>query len=134
PLIKPDKFQDFDIVYLVNDIDIFLDNPNWIDVFGERFILQMPDNMVIGQQENQSISFSYLMLFKDGNRIDQTLFPLEKFTTDYKHDSLTLLLLDKDGLFLNLPISSDSDYHITKPSQKLFTDCCNEFWWVCTNV
>jgi hypothetical protein len=33
-----------------------------------------------------------------------------------------------------MPPSNDMDYHVEKPTEKMFTDCCNEFWWVSTNV
>ena len=74
------------------------------------------------------------MLFKDGSRIDLTLFPVDKLKREYKNDSLTVLLLDKDNLFPNLPPPNDKDYLIIKPTEKEFSDCCNEFWWVCTYV
>ncbi|HEY4876989.1 MAG TPA: aminoglycoside 6-adenylyltransferase, partial [Puia sp.] len=79
-------------------------------------------------------SFAYLMLFKDGNRIDLTLFPKNKLQSEFTIDSLTVLLLDKDNLLPNLPPSNDKDYLIKQPTEKEFTDCCNEFWWVCTYV
>ena len=28
----------------------------------------------------------------------------------------------------------DRDYHVKRPNEKLFLDCCNEFWWVMTYV
>jgi aminoglycoside 6-adenylyltransferase len=74
------------------------------------------------------------MLFKDGNRIDLTIFPVEKLKTEFRQDSLTVLLLDKDHLFEKLPPPSDKDYLIKRPSEKEFRDCCNEFWWVSTYV
>ncbi|MEP7143523.1 MAG: aminoglycoside 6-adenylyltransferase [Ferruginibacter sp.] len=132
--IKPDLFQDFDIVYIVNEINTFINDHTWIDIFGERLMLQMPGDMAFGEEKNSNISFRYLMLFKDHNRIDLTLFPLDKFENEFEHDSLAILLWDKDNLFPNLPASSDIDYHIKRPTQKMFADCCNEFWWVCTNV
>lgn len=134
PDIKPDIFQDFDIVYIVKDIDSFLSDHSWTDVFGKRIIMQMPEEMTIGNNDPERISFSYLMLFEDGNRIDLTLFPAEFYPGNMKQDSLTKVLLNKDkenGL-TDLPESNDSDYHIKKPSKKMFSDCCNEFRWVST--
>ncbi|MFN2439646.1 MAG: aminoglycoside 6-adenylyltransferase, partial [Chitinophagaceae bacterium] len=32
------------------------------------------------------------------------------------------------------PYPSDTDYWIKRPTEKEFMDCCNEFWWVSTNV
>jgi aminoglycoside 6-adenylyltransferase len=133
PKAEADNLQDFDIVCVVTEIDTFLSDHNWIDIFGERLLMQMPDEMTFGG-ENKKSSFSYLMLFKDGNRIDLTLFPVEKLESEFIRDSLTLLLVDKDNLFSNLPASGDKDYLINRPTEKEFSDCCNEFWWVSTYV
>lgn len=135
PNSRKDNFQDFDIVCIVSRLESFLADHSWIDVFGERIILQMPDTMAIGDEiEKDKVSFGYLMLFKDTNRIDLTLFPIDKLQTDFRTDSLTKVLLDKDGLFSHLPEPGIKDYLIKQPAQKEFTDCCNEFWWVSTYV
>ena len=131
--IAPDRFQDFDVVYIVNEIKSFISDHNWIKIFGDILIMQPPDEMIIDNEKKRSL-FSYLMFFKDGNRIDLTLFPVDKLESEYKNDSLTFLLLDKDNLFPNLPPPNDKDYLIIKPTEKEFADCCNEFWWVCTYV
>ncbi|HYK47878.1 MAG TPA: aminoglycoside 6-adenylyltransferase [Parafilimonas sp.] len=127
-----DILQDFDVTYVVSQIDSFLRDHSWIDVFGERLIVQMPEEMTIGEKDKYS--FHYLMLFKDGVRIDLTLLPLSAFETGYKHDSLTILLLDKDAFFEKLPPETRADYYIKRPTEKEFNDCCNEFWWVSTYV
>jgi aminoglycoside 6-adenylyltransferase len=41
---RRDCFQDYDIVFVVKDIRPFTRDHSWIDVFGERMILQMPDD------------------------------------------------------------------------------------------
>jgi aminoglycoside 6-adenylyltransferase len=79
-------------------------------------------------------SFGYLMLFKDGNRIDLTLFPLDKLKDEFWPGSLSIVLLDKDKLFSSMPPATDSDYIIKRPNEKEFLDCCNEFWWVSTYI
>jgi aminoglycoside 6-adenylyltransferase len=132
PNAAKDIFQDFDIIYIVTQFNTFLKDNNWIDVFGERRILQLPDEMTIGDKDNHS--YRYLMLFKDGNRIDLTLFPKDKLKNEFKRESLSTLLLDKDRLFGQLPLPNDTDYSIRRPTEKEFTDCCNEFWWVSTYV
>jgi aminoglycoside 6-adenylyltransferase len=134
PQIEKDIFCDYDILFMVHTIQSFLANHSWIDIFGERLILQMPDDMAIPANENHDgLRFSYLMLFKDGSRIDLTLFPLEEIVK-YKPDSLTVVLSNKDNLFNHLPAPSEAGYLIQKPTQKEFSDCCNEFWWVITYV
>jgi aminoglycoside 6-adenylyltransferase len=136
PNIKPDQLQDFDIVFLVDNLESFTMDNSWITIFGEQIIFQLPDEMTFGNEDcnREKISFAYLMLFKDGNRIDLTLFPIQKFQSDFKPDSLTILWLDKDHLFTSLPNPSDKDHHIQKPAEKDFADTCNEFWWVSTYV
>ncbi len=42
PKAKKDSFQDYDIVYIVREINSFVSDHSWIDVFGDRIILQMP--------------------------------------------------------------------------------------------
>lgn len=93
----------------------------------------MPDEMNLVKSQSQS-SFAYLILLKDSVRIDLTLISIEKIKSGYKLESATKVLLDKDNLFSNLPVSNDSDFIIQKPDQKEFSDCCNEFWWVSTYV
>lgn len=136
PNAKRDVFQDYDIVYFVQQLGTFTENHDWIDVFGERVILQLPDEMNLPGYENDSekVVFAYLMLFKDGNRIDLTLFPLDKLETHYVFDSLSIMLLDKDSIFGEIPTASEADYLIRKPTEKEFRDVCNEFWWVSTYV
>ena len=134
--LKPDPLQDFDIIYLVNDLESFISDHHWISIFGEKLVWQLPDEMQSGEEDtgHQSISFSYLMLFKDGNRIDLTLFPRNRFDTDFKTDSLTRVWLDKDSLFSDLPEPDEKDYLIKRPTERQFRNVCNEFWWVCTYV
>jgi aminoglycoside 6-adenylyltransferase len=134
PNALKDKYQDYDILFLVKDLESFIRNPGWIDVFGERIILQMPDAMNIENEDKKRSSFAWLMLFTDGNRIDLTLFPIERLSTDFRPDSLTRIIADKDNLLSHLPPSTDRDYLIRKPNEKEFSDCCNEFWWVSTYV
>jgi aminoglycoside 6-adenylyltransferase len=128
PNARRDAFQDYDIVYLVSDVASFTMDHSWVDCFGERMIMQMPETMQDPPPENSGC-FAYLMQFADGNRIDLTLFPIAMLA-EMEDDSLSLLLLDKDGLLPPLPPPSESGYLPTPPSAKAFADCCNEFWWV----
>ena len=132
--IQPDKYQDFDLVFLVNHFHDFVSDRDWIEVFGEKLIRQLPDEMDLGYPEDKkNPAFHYLTLLKDGNRIDLTVLPSDR-PDRYHFDSLTLVWLDKDNLFSGMPAPDDSDFIIKKPSQKQFTDTCNEFWWVSTYV
>ena len=76
PNVKRDCFQDYDIMYVVNDIQSFTSNHNWIHRFGEIMIVQMPEEMLLVPPDEDG-KFPYLMQFMDGNRIDLTLVPVE---------------------------------------------------------
>lgn len=131
--VPKDFLQDYDVVFIVTELESFLSDGTWVDVFGERIIMQMPDAMAMFSPEPRG-RFAYLMLFVDGNRIDLTLIPLGQAEDYAKEDSLTVLLLDKDNRMPSLPPPTDKDYWIKPPSEEFFSDCCNEFWWVSTYV
>jgi aminoglycoside 6-adenylyltransferase len=127
-----DFFQDYDIVYIVTDVASLKQEPDWIRCFGELMILQLPDDM--GEPTlTKHYDYAYLMQFLDGNRIDLTLYPAAKLDK-LEEDSLSIILLDKDGIIPPFPPSNDSGYLPRPPTPKQFAECCNEFWWVSTYV
>jgi aminoglycoside 6-adenylyltransferase len=132
PNAPSDIFQDFDIVYVVSNLDSLKSDPAWINSFGERMIMQFPDDMN-DPPPGDWPSYAYLMQFADGNRIDLTLFPNDKLD-ELEKDSLSVLLVDKDGIIESFPPPSERDYLPKPPTDKAFADCCNEFWWVSTYV
>ena len=129
PAARRDIFQDYDIVYIVTEVAPFKNDPAWTDRFGEMMILQLPDAMQDPPPAPESVGFTYLMQFADGNRIDLNLFPLDRLA-GLGEDSQSILLLDKDGVIKPFPPASDADYLPKPPSARAFFDCCNEFWWV----
>ncbi len=132
PNAPRDIFQDFDIVYIVSDVSSFKDDKGWVKRFGEMMIMQMPEDMQDPPPSNDG-SFVYLMQFTDGNRIDLGISPVSQLNETHR-DSLSVLLLDKGGMIEPFPPASESDYLPKPPTAKLFSDCCNEFWWVSTYV
>ncbi len=136
PNIEKDIYQDYDIVYVVTETKSFLDNKDWISVFGDIAIVQEPDSNDLGWGINADFnrSYTWLILFKDGNRIDLNIQIKEVMFEKYVRDSLTIPLLDKDHCLPQIPASNDSDYHIKKPTQQQYKGCCNEFWWCLNNV
>jgi aminoglycoside 6-adenylyltransferase len=133
--ISPDELQDFDITYIVDQMDSFLSDHDWTSIFGGKLIWQMPDEMAfLNGGEKASNSFHYLMLFNDGNRIDLNLFPREKMESDFIPDSLTVVWLDKDNLLKHIEPPSDRDYHVKRPTEEEFREASNEFWWVANYI
>lgn len=126
PNITPDAFQDYDITFFVTDMQSFLSSDQWLDLFGERLIMQKPEDMELFPAVEQG--FSYLMLFSDDVKIDLTLLPLALIDEYLTWDKLVKLLLDKDHRVAKLPVPTDEDYHLQRPTARMFDDCCNEFW------
>ena len=119
-----DEFQDYDVVYILEDLDNLTSDLSWLDQFGTRIIEQ---HNVLGNRR------LYLMLFEDGNRIDLTLCPTEYIQEWVDSEAGFTVLEDKKGLFA--PYSPSSQRYWTSPaSQTDFEKACNEFWWVSAYV
>ena len=136
PNAPKDRYQDFDVVYFATDIKPFVEDTRWLDVFGERVIMQTPDDWNIFlpyDDPNRGKHFGFLMQFMDGNRIDLTVAQLS-LIPELTADSETIVLLDKDHLLSGVPEASDRDYWAKKPDANHFYGTCNEFLWVSTYV
>ncbi|NEU25898.1 aminoglycoside 6-adenylyltransferase [Paenibacillus polymyxa] len=113
-------------------MDSFIQERGWIRHFGELIIMQTPDEHTKLTSTSRD-RFAFLMLFTDGNRIDLTLCPTENIA-NWHRDSLSVLLLDKDGLVKPFPSPILQDYETVPPTAQTYADACNEFWWVSTYV
>ena len=115
-----DEFQDYDIVYVVDDLDNLTNDLSWLDQFGKRVIEQ---EVTLGHRR------LYLMLFEDGNRIDLTLCPKQQIQEWVDTEANYTVLKDDKGLFESYP-PSPMRYWTNPASQTDFEKACNEFWWV----
>ena len=143
PNAPRDIFQDYDIVYVVEETASFRAQPGWVDVFGERLVMQTPDEMdhAAGQPTDLARCYGYLMQFADGNRIDLRLMTLPRALEECQSDSQTIVLLDKDGILPPLPppgdgrswiwlsLRQDPLLHLQKPYGSLLsqTDHCDAY-------
>ena len=119
-----DEFQDYDVVYDVDDLDILTSDLSWLEQFGKRIIEQ---EVGLGQRR------LYLMLFEDGNRIDLTLCPKQQIQEWVDSEAGFTVLEDPEHLFE--PYSPNIERYWTNPaSQTDFEKACNEFWWVSAYV
>ena len=124
PKAPKDEFQDYDVVYIVEDLDGLMADLSWLDQFGNRLIEQ---HNILGNRR------LYLMLFEDGNRIDLTLCPKEHMKEWVDSEAGYTVLIDEKGLFES--DSPSSDRFLTSPPNKMdFEKTCNEFWWVSAYV
>ena len=119
-----DEFQDYDVVYVVDDLDNLTRDLAWLDRFGKRLIEQY--NVL----EHRRL---YLMLFEDGNRIDLTLCPKEHIKEWVDSEADFTVLNDPQGLFV--PYAPTPKRYWTAPASATdFDKSCNEFWWVSAYV
>jgi len=124
PKAPKDEFQDYDVVYVVDDLDTLTSNLAWLDQFGNRLIEQYN---VLGHRR------LYLMLFEDGNRIDLTLCPKDHIQEWVDGEADYTVLKDEKGLFESYT-TSPQRYWTSPASQIDFEKVCNEFWWVSAYV
>ena len=120
PQASKDEFQDYDVVYIVDDLEELISDLSWLDQFGKRIIEQ---EVTLGHRR------LYLMLFEDGNRIDLTLCPKEYIQEWVDSEAGFKVLKDDNGLFEAYQPNLKR-YWTTLPTQEEFVAACNEFWWV----
>lgn len=130
--IPKDNLQDYDITFFVIDMGEFLKSDDWLSVFGNRLMMQKPEDMELFPPEEKG--FSYIMLFDDGVKIDLTLLPVSMLEEYLTRDKLVKIMLDKDNMIKTEIVPTDEDYYIKCPTERKFDDCCNEFWNVATYV
>ena len=119
-----DEFQDYDVVYIVEDLEDLISDLSWLDQFGMRLIEQ---HNVLGHRR------LYLMLFEDGNRIDLTLCPKGHMQEWVDSESKFEVIKDEKGLFEAYQPNAKR-YWTAPPSEEEFAASCNEFWWVSAYV
>ena len=136
PYVDKDKYQDYDIVFVVTETESFIADKDWINAFGEIAIVQEPDSNDLdwGIDHDFSKSYAWLMLFTDGNRIDLSIKVKTTALDNYLSDTLTTPLLDKDNSLPEIPAASDKGYWLKSPTKEKYRSCCNEFWWCLNNV
>lgn len=119
-----DEFQDYDVVYVVENLDELITDLSWLDQFGKRIIEQ---EVGLGQRR------LCLMLFEDGNRIDLTLCPKDYIQEWIDSEAGFTVLEDLEHLFE--PYSPNIErYWTNSATEKDFEKVCNEFWWVSAYV
>lgn len=119
-----DEFQDYDVVYIVENLEDLISDLSWLDQFGMRLIEQQN---VLGHRR------LYLMLFEDGNRIDLTLCPKEYIQEWVDSEANFEVIKDDKGLFESY-LPSPKRYWTCQATEEEFAASCNEFWWVSTYV
>ena len=124
PKAPKDEFQDYDVVYIVDDFDNLTSDLSWLNQFGKRIIEQ---KVSLGNRR------LYLMLFEDGNRIDLTLCPKEHIQEWVDSEAGFTVLEDPENLFEPY-FPNSGRFWIHPTTETDFEKACNEFWWVSAYV
>ena len=124
PKAPKDEFQDYDVVYIVDDFDNLTSALSWLNQFGK---------LIIEQEVSLGNRRLYLMLFEDGNRIDLSLCPKEYIQEWVDSEAGFTVLEDEKGLFESYS-PSPKRYWTNPASETDFEKACNEFWWVSSYV
>ncbi|WP_173277432.1 aminoglycoside 6-adenylyltransferase [Streptococcus sp. 53] len=122
--VSKDEFQDYDVVYVIENLDELITDLSWLDQFGKR---------VIEQEVALDHRRLNLMLFEDGNRIDLTLCPKEHMKEWVDSESKFIVLEDEKSLFESY-YPSPKRFWIHPATETDFKNSCNEFWWVSAYV
>ena len=124
PRAPKDEFQDYDVVYIVDDLEDLISDLSWLDQYGNRLI----------EQHNRLGHRSlYLMLLEDGNRVDLTLCSKEYIQEWVDSEANFEVIKDDKGLFEAYQPNSKR-YWTAPPTEEEFGASCNEFWWVSAYV
>ena len=122
--VQKDEFQDYDVVYIVDDLTNLTIDLSWLDQFGKRIIEQ---EVTLGHRR------LYLMLFEDGNRIDLTLCTKDHINEWVDSEAGFTVLVDEKGLFESYS-PSPQRFWTSPASETDFEKSYNEFWWVSAYV
>lgn len=124
PRAPKDEFQDYDVVYIVDDLEDLISDLSWLDQFGKRIIEQ---EVTLGHRR------LYLMLFEDGNRIDLTLCPKEHIQ-EWVDSEANFEVIKDDKCLFEAYQPNLKRYWTAPPTEEEFAASCNEFWWVSAYV
>lgn len=128
PNVVPDPFQDYDIASFVTDVAPFRNAGYVLPRFGEAIVVEQP---LIGPwppDDADGSYHNYNIQLTDGNRIDLSFYSVDTLPNRLT-DSLTAVLLDKDGRIAPLPHPNESSYFINQPTAELYSGCCEGFYF-----
>ena len=115
PNAHKDICQDFDIMYVVKETESFRTDLSWMEPFGKVILKQEQDDAFgYGErfkiQDHYAETYSWLLLFEDGNRIDIGVETLEAVQKGSNRNKLFVPLLDKTGCLPQLPPPTDEEF------------------------
>jgi len=150
PNAPSDRWQDYDFNIAERTPDYFHNHPEFLNAFGEHIIMQHTHGFetptgwqdATEEEYQQYLAagalpgihhYHFMIIYADGVRVDFSFVPAARATETYT-DSMTIPLVDKDGIIPPLPPTSDAGYLVQKPTPARFAEVGNELFWVSTYV
>nr|WP_068886766.1 AadS family aminoglycoside 6-adenylyltransferase [Pedobacter panaciterrae] len=131
-----DEFSDLDIEFVLEDLNSFLKDDNWLSEFG-RVIAKVAE----GEEAFEGKHAMRMVLYEDHVKVDFKLYNLHEFQKEAAQSELPedwdvgyKVLVDKDRLCTNLKPATYQSVTIKKPDAKEFAQVMNDFWWDMTYV
>lgn len=136
PLAPVDNFSDLDAELIFEDNSSYIENNQWINLFGKPISVIEEDESCFG-----GIHAMKMVLYEDHIKVDFKLYSKKRFLKEAQRDKLPedwdigyKVLLDKDGITTAMKPPSHQVSIIKKPSEETFTKLLNDFWWDVTYV
>ncbi len=99
----------------------YLYQSNWMTDFGDIVISK---KTILSDQ-----SYLIQIQFKDGVRLDLEFISINHLWAAIYEETLSRVILDKDGLLHSLDEPNDSAYYIQRPTGDEFNSLLNNIWW-----
>ena len=118
-----DLMRDYHFNWFIkdDDMDLYVNNKEWIQQFGD---------VVIYKKTNlkwEGVLFQ--IQYKDGVRIDIQLVPLKDCLKAIYAETLCKVILDKDGILPPLDEPNDSAHYVEMPTREQFEEVMTDLWW-----
>jgi len=132
PTASIDRFSDYDVVLLVEDIHPYFENRTWLQNFGSVLVVYRD---AIHPDPDYGIDvFAYVTQYEDGLKIDFTLWPVSHLQRIVEDTVLPpyldvgyAVLLDKDHLTPNMKAPSYRAYIPAPPAEKTYQTVVENF-------
>jgi aminoglycoside 6-adenylyltransferase len=129
PGSTPDRWSDYDVMLIVQDIDAMLADRSWIDTFGEVIVAYWDP---FDSREDDFRWGGSVIQYAGSLKIDFSLWPVERLTgltsIHPEFDAGYRVLLDKDGLTSRLPAPTYRAYRLEPPVEDRFAVVVNDFY------
>lgn len=126
-----DKYCDFDVVYVVDDVRNYTKDKSWVNCFGDILIVQHSMDWYSHPYDyNSRDRFIYLIQFADGHRIDLSIVDLTHVHEVIETKEPQIILMNKDNIEGLKDSHDESIYHIKVPTEHELLNTSNEFRWL----